>query len=422
MILAIGVAIACVVLSFLASVWSNSISRITVARAKKISGMSPKKGKLLMGIAEDPRPYVSSTLIILLGSRITATVLVFGLLISYDIPAASAIAVVALTFILFQVSELAPRSWILERPDQATMFSARPVYWLGKLLIPLTSLMVPINKIFLLFLPGRGVPRGPLTSEEEIKGFIDVAESEDVIEAEEKEMLHSIFEFGDTVVREVMRPRPDMVCVDLSTSLDDTLDLMMKQGLSRLPVIDRSVDNVVGIAYQKDVVAKLQNGTKKQVTAGDVGREPRFVPESKKIAELLGEMREQRTHMVIVMDEYGGVAGLATLEDLLEEIVGEIADEFDDEEPQIEEVEDGTFRVDAGLGIDELNHHLNIELPHEEWDSVGGLIGGTLGRVAAEGDSVSVDGLDFEVERIKGRRIAKVLVHRAADAAPGEVS
>jgi CBS domain containing-hemolysin-like protein len=190
---------------------------------------------------------------------------------------------------------------------------------------------------------------------------------------------------------------------------------MMKRGLSRLPVIEESVDNVVGIAYVKDVVAELQNSSRKKRTAGDVGREPTFVPESKKVAELLAEMRNARTHMMVVMDEYGGVAGLVTLEDLLEEIVGEIADEYDIEVPQIEEVDERTFRVDAALGIDELNHRLHVQLPHDEWDSVGGLIGGTLGRVASVGDAVSVDGLKLEVEKTKGRRIASVLVERISD-------
>lgn len=404
----------CLALSFVASAWVNAVSRLSTARALRLQGQQPKRGTLLVRIAENPRPYLTSTLLVMLLSRMTTAVLVTALLLRSNVPLAETIAIVALTFVLFQLAELAPRTWVLERPDQVMLLAARPVYLLGKVLAPVSLFMVKINRVFLLILPGRGLPRGPLTSEEEIMSIIDVAEEEEVIETEEREMIHSIFEFGDTVVREVMVPRPDMILVDADTSLNDALEVMLRHGISRTPVIEEDADNVVGLIYLKDLIKRLHAGGRRSRKAGEIAREAVFVPESKKVVDLLTEMRRTKTHMMIVVDEYGGVSGLVTLEDLLEEIVGEISDEYDRDEPAVEKVDESTLRVDARLSIDELNELLDTELPHTEWDSVGGLVGGTLGRVASEGDEVNVDGVRFEVERTQGRRIAKVLVHHPA--------
>lgn len=410
----ISIAAAFLLASFLTSAWVNATSRLTIARALRLEHEHPKRGKLLVAIADNPRPYLTASLLVMLISRVTAMVLITALMVREGVVFAEVFAILLLTFVLFHLVELAPRTWILERPDQVMLISARPVFFIGKALLPLSIAMVRINRLFLFLLPGRGVPRGPITSEEEIKSIIDVAQSEDVIEPSEREMIHSIFEFGDTVVREVMVPRPDMVCLEANTRFKDALDTMLESPYSRMPVIDGEIDNVVGTIYLKDLVKKSRNGSSKAKTAKDVARETHFVPESKKVTELLREMREKKTHMMVVVDEYGQVSGLVTLEDLLEELVGEISDEYDREEPIVEEIDPTTLRVDARLGIDELNDLLTASLPHEEWDSVGGLIGAILGRVANEGDEVAVDGIRFEVEETKGRRIAKVLVHHSA--------
>jgi CBS domain containing-hemolysin-like protein len=398
-------------LAFIASSWVNAVSRLTMARALRLEDAVPKKGVMLRQMAENPRPFLASAVLVMLIGNVSATVLVTSVIIRSDAPVPELIAIGLMMFVLFQLVELAPRSWIIERPDQVLMFAARPVYFLGRALGPVATFLVAINRVFLLILPGRGLPKGPLTSEEEIKSIIEVAESEEVIEAEEAEMIHSIFEFTDTVVREVMVPRPDMVCADADSSLEEVLDLALRNGYSRIPVIRDNIDNVVGIAYAKDVVKRLRDGSKKARKAGDVAREALFVPESKKVSELLREMQLRKTHMAIVVDEYGGTAGLVTMEDVLEEIVGEISDEYDREEPTVEKLDEQTLRVSGRLSIDELNEQLRLHLPNEEWDSVGGLVGGTLGRVAVEGDIVKVDGVGFEVEKTKGRRIEKVLVH-----------
>lgn len=411
----IAIIVFCALLSFFASAWSNSVSRLSMVRAMRLEKEYPKKGRLLITIAENPRPYVAGTLLTLLIARITAVVLFTAILVSREVPAAELIAIVVLTFFLFQIAELAPRTWVLERADQVLLLGARPVYFLGKAMAPVSMFLIEVSRLFMLILPGRGVPRGPLTSEDEIKSILETAEAEEVIETEEREMIHSIFEFGDTVVREVMVPRPDMICVEADTKAEDILDIMLRKGVSRVPVIRESIDNIIGIVYLKDIVRRLHNGTRRTKRASEIARDPVFMPESKKVGELLTEMRQTKNHMVIVVDEYGGVSGLATLEDLLEEIVGEISDEYDREEPHIEPIDEQSFRVDARLAIGELSELLDEELPSEEWDSVGGLVAGLLGRVATEGDQVNINGVRFEVERVKGRRIAKVIVHHIAN-------
>lgn len=409
-----------IVIAFVSSAWVNALSRLTTARAVRLREEQGRRGELLVKISENPRPYLTSTVLVMLLARVASVVLVTSAFLRKGVPAAETIAAAVMIFLLFQLGEVAPRSWVLERPDQVMLFAARPVWFIGEAVGPFTTLLVRINRLFMLILPGRGLPRSPVTSEEEIKSMLEVAEEEEVIESEEAEMIGSIFEFGDTVVREIMVPRPDMVSVDASTPLDDLLDLAMKHGFSRIPVISENIDNIVGVVHIRDVVRKVRNGTKRARLARDVAREPYFVPESKKVIELLREIQGAKTHMAIVVDEYGGTAGLVTLEDVLEEIVGEISDEYDREEPSVEQMEDGLLRVTARLSIDELNQLLGANLPSTEWDSVGGLIGGMLGRVAEEGDSISVAKVTFEVEKVKGRRIEKVLVHPPSpDAAAG---
>jgi CBS domain containing-hemolysin-like protein len=413
------IAIGGVLVAFNASAWVNAISRLSVARARRLAEGRRKVGGMLMDIANNPRPYLTSALLVMLAGRVTATVVVTAALIRSGVPGAEAIAVGVMTFLLFQIVELAPRSWALERPDQVVLLSARPVYVLGRLLGPLAALVVKLNKLFLLVLPGRGLPKSPVTSEEEIKSIVEMAESEDVIETEEREMIHSIFEFGDTVVREVMVPRHDMVVVEAQTPVEEALDVAIKQGFSRIPVISGTIDDVVGILYAKDAMRRLRAAPNRRPSrTSQVLREAFFVPESKKVSELLREMQEGRNHMAIVIDEYGGTSGLVTIEDLLEEIVGEISDEYDREELRVETLDDATLRVNPRLAVDELGELVGHDLPDGEWDSVGGLFVGTLGRVPVEGDKVGLPGLEMEVEKMRGRRIARVLVRRMEDEHP----
>ena len=386
------------------------ITRVSRVRALTLSEEGRKGATYLLRIAENPARYLNVVLLLILICHVTATTLATAIAIRRGENLGEIIATVVMTIVIFVFAEVSPKTFAVQHTDRVALFLAPLVHALGHLplLHPLARALISIANVVI---PGRGLKQGPFVTEEELRQMAEVAVEEQQIEEEEKEMIHSIFEFGDTVVREVMLPRPDMIAVEAGTKLRQALTLMLKHGFSRMPVFEESTDNIVGLVYAKDVMKRLHNGrARKEPTVKDIVRPAVFVPESKKIAELLREMQQRKTHMAIVVDEFGDVAGLVTLEDLLEEIVGEIADEYDRGEPLVEPVDDNTLRVNARLPIDELNELVGVELPDEEWDTVGGLLAGLLGRVPSRGDEVSVRGVTFRAEKVQGRRIAKVLV------------
>ena len=263
-------------------------------------------------------------------------------------------------------------------------------------------------------LPGKGLRHGPFTTEAEILTMADVAAQQATIETEERELIHSIFEFGDTVVREVMLPRTDMVAVEADATVDEAIGTAIEAGKSRLPAYEDTTDDIVGLVFLKDLVARSAAGQGAEPVRESL-RHAHFVPESKRVAELLREMQTEKFHMAIVVDEYGGTAGLVTMEDLLEEIVGEITDEYDLPEPAVELLASGALRVPGRTPIDEVNELLEVDLPREEWDTVGGLVFNLLGHVPVEGESVQFQGLEFRAERIAGRRIVSVQITQLAE-------
>ena len=256
----------------------------------------------------------------------------------------------------------------------------------------------------------------PQVSEEELLAMAEAAEASDAIEPEERELIGQIIEFGDTVVREVMVPRTDTVAMSDQHTVGEAIGIVIEHGYSRVPVYAEGIDDVVGVVHAKDLMrAERDQGEASPAVA--VARTPRFVPETKRIALLLREMQAEKFHIAIVVDEYGGTAGVVTLEDLIEELVGEIVDEFDIEEPMIERMAPGTVRVNGRVPIDELSEVLGAPLPNGEWDTVGGLIFNTLGHVPEEGETLIMDGWELLVERVTGRRIARVIVKPVSDSA-----
>jgi CBS domain containing-hemolysin-like protein len=245
----------------------------------------------------------------------------------------------------------------------------------------------------------------------------DVAADEEVIEGEERRLIHSIFEFGDTVVREVMLPRPDMVAIEATDTIEHAVEVGIERGFSRLPVYEDTTDNILGVVFLKDLVRRARAGEGQLPVRGPALRDAVVVPEQKRVAELLREMQREKFHMAIVVDEHGGTAGLVTLEDVLEEIVGEIVDEYDVETPHLEPLENGALRVAGRTSIDEVNEALGVELPDDEWDTVGGLVFNLLGHVPDEGEMVRFQDLELRTERVQGRRIVSVIIRRrpAAD-------
>jgi CBS domain containing-hemolysin-like protein len=371
-----------------------------------------KKGsQYLLRIVEDPARYMNVMWLLTLVAQVTAAVLATGLAIDAFSGAGEVVAAVGVTVVLYVVAVLPPKAIAVQHTDRCALVVARSIYLLGKFLRPLSRVLVIASNFMMLLLPGRRMPEGPFVTDEALRQLVDIDDDEES-EEEEQELIHSVFEFSDTIVREVMVPRPDMVVLPSDATLEQALETITQAGYSRIPIFDGDIDNIVGVLYAKDLLKRsTEDGSTRAAT---LSRAPLFVPEQKKLAELLREMQEQRVHMAIVIDEYGGTAGLVTIEDLVEEIVGEIVDEYDKEEPLVEPLGDGALRVDAKLGIDEVNELLGVELPDDDWDTVGGLVYELTGRVPVPGETVRFESIEFQTERVTGRRIQKVVIRRVS--------
>jgi CBS domain containing-hemolysin-like protein len=419
-VLLLGLVLLLLVLAALAVMAESAITRTNRVRAIHLVEQGRRGARRLLSIVEDPSPYMNVLLLTRIALQVTATALA-AVAATRRFDAAGEVAVIAaVTIAMFVVVEAVPRTYGVQATDRAALIMAGPVSFLGRMLRPVGRLLILLTNAVMVPLPGRGLPKGPFITEEEIREMVDVAaEDSKAIEEEERELIHSIFEFGDTVVREVMVPRPDMITVRSDAGLNEALEAVLGAGYSRIPIYQGDIDNIVGVLYAKDLLKRIHEaGGEAKVES--LGRAPFFVPEQKKVAELLREMQEQRVHMAIVVDEYGGTAGLVTIEDLIEEIVGEIVDEYDQEEPLVEPLDETTIRVDAKMAIDEVNELLDADLPHEEWDTVGGLVFGLTGRVPSPGETVRYDSLEFKTERVAGRRIQKVVISKLPDAGTRE--
>ena len=405
----VAVVILLVIFGSVLAMAEASISRMSRVRALALEDEGRRNASLLVRIESDPPRYLNSIYLWVMfaqnGSAILVAILAEHYLGSFWITIIS----VLFTLGYFVVVEAMSKTFGILHSDRVALGLSPVVYGLSRVLALPTRALIGLAN---LLLPGRGLKEGPFVTEEEIRSMAEVGSQEGAIEEEEKEMIHSIFEFGDTVVREVMTPRPDVVGIEVSEPLDQVLDLVVRHGYSRIPVYRQTQDDIVGIVYAKDVLREIHALGDRARPLAELIRKPRFVPESKKVSDLLRDMQREKFHVAIVVDEYGGFAGLVTLEDLLEEIVGEIVDEYDREEPQVEPAGDGRFRVNARLPVDELNELLDTELPDEEWDTVGGLMMGILGRLPAQGEQVEFQDLRFTAERVQGRRISKVLIER----------
>jgi CBS domain containing-hemolysin-like protein len=352
-------------------------------------------------------------LLLVLGCQLVGATLLGTVLDPALGPAGVAVGIVIEIFVVFTFFEVVPKTFALQHSER-TVLAISPLLALVAGFPPLRVL----SRVFIGFanvvLPGKGMRHGPFTTEAEILTMADVAAQEATIETEERELIHSIFEFGDTVVREVMLPRPDMVGIETDATVDEAIETAISAGKSRLPAYETTHDDIVGLVFLKDLVARSAEGQGSEPVRESL-RPAHFVPESKRVAELLREMQTEKFHMAIVVDEYGGTAGLVTMEDLLEEIVGEITDEYDLPEPEVERLANGSLRVPGRTPIDEVNELVGVDLPREEWDTVGGLVFNTLGHVPDEGECLQVDGLELRTERVQGRRIVSVIITRLGD-------
>ena len=318
-------------------------------------------------------------------------------------------AIAAFTLIF---GELVPKNLAVARAESIALAVARPIEWASVVFAPFVAVLVAATNAVLALFGSKERAQIPEMTEDEIRSIIEAGEEEGVVEPMELKMIEGVFDFGDTVVREVMVPRIDIVALDKNSSIDDAVRLFLKAGYSRIPVFDGSLDNIIGVLYAKDLL-KHYGAVVEAKRATDLMRPPFFVPETKKVDELFTELQRGRRHMAIVVDEYGGTAGLVTLEDLLEEIVGEIHDEYDTLETQTVITGPGEAVVTGKVSLGDLNEVLDLDLESEgAYDTVGGLIYAKLGRIPNPGDKVTVDGAELTVLAVQGRRIRQVRVVR----------
>lgn len=392
------------------------LSRISPTRAAVIAQRGTKSAQALSRLVEKPELWVNSLLLsVNICQTLQATLT--GIVAARLFGAGGVVIGVVLNVIVFFVlAESVPKTYAVIWPEKAAMITARPVSALVKF-FPLRMISNGLIKLTNVIVKGKGLEKGPFVSEQELLGIVEAAADDEVIEHEERELIESIIEFGDTVVREVMRPRPDMVVIEPDMTVTAALDRAIEHGISRLPVIGNGEhDDAVGLVYTKDLMRAEREGRGHEL-ATSVGRAVVIIPENKPVARLMREMQAQKFHLAIVADEYGNIVGLCTLEDCLEELVGEIVDEFDEETAEVEELADGTFRVHGRANVSDLNERLGVELPDEEWDTVAGFVFGTLEHVPDPGEAVEYNGWRFVVEQVEGRRIRSVLVRREPEPA-----
>jgi putative hemolysin len=396
----------------------TALTRMNKVKAMTLAEGQPRRGRALLRLVGHPERFLNPLLLVVLVCQLVQATLV-GILADRLFGAwGIAIATFFNVVLVFVLAEAAPKTWALQHPERAALLAARPVAALVRF-PPISFVSKALIGFTNVILPGKGLKKGPFVSEEELLAFADVAVEEDVIEHEERELIESIIDFGDTVAREVMIPRLDMVTVPKSTPVNDAVDVAITHGFSRLPVVGETVDDLVGIVYAKDLMRAEREGRSTEPVA-TISRPAHFIPETKPVSELMREMQKGKFHMAILVDEHGGIAGLATLEDLIEELIGDIVDEYDTELAKIEELPDGSYRINGGVPIDEVNDLLGANIPHDDWDTIGGFVLGVLGRVPETGESIDHHQWKFTVEAVDGRRVASVRVTEDPDWEPIE--
>ena len=403
-----------IVLAFAASAAEASVARVSRVRAEELLQEKRFGAKALVKVLGDRAAYLALLAFLRVVAETTAAVMVtFVVIVEVDETWSSfALAIAIMTVVSFVVVGISPRTLGTQHAFRVASYAAPILVWVRRLLGPLSRLLVVFGNAVT---PGKGFRDGPFESESELRYLVDVASDSEVIEAGERRMIHGIFELGDTLTREVMVPRTDMVTIDSDRTVRQGLNLLLRSGYSRIPVAGEDTDDIVGVVYLKDVARRVNAdaaGGLAPVT--EAMRPPVFVPESKLADALLKEMQRDQQHVAIVVDEYGGTAGLVTIEDILEEIVGEIVDEYDREDPDVEEIDEDHWRVAATMDIDDLEEALGVVIDEDEVDTVGGLLHKIGGRVPILGSTVEVAGLKLTAERMEGRRhrIATVLVER----------
>ena len=413
--LAVTVAVLLVLSGFFA-VAETSLVRMNKSRARSLRDQGRHGAKALVELSESPEKFLNTILLLVLICQLVSATMV-GVLAGRLFGAAGLfVATVGEVLVIFVVFEAIPKNYAVQHPDSAALTAAPvvrrilkfwPIKWVSRFLLSIADTVI-----------GWFGPTGRTSrvTESEVLAMADVAHEDEAIESEERNFIHSVIEFGDTIVREVMVPRIDMVDIADAATVRQALDLSVASGRSRLPVLGEGVDDVVGMVNLRHLADLVANGLGQEILRDHMGQ-AHFVPETKRVAALLVEFRRAKSHLFVVVDEYGGTAGLVTLEDVLEELVGEITDESDpvEEEDDDEQTIERGLELSGRLNIDDANVEYGLALPKDGWDTIGGLVMDLAGGVPDVGDVYSTKHYRLTVLRLEGRRVEEVLVQPLVD-------
>lgn len=387
-----------------------SLSAASRSRIRELLASGNQRAKLIDQMLSDPARFLSTLLILKSLAYIAAGSMTVCLAMTLRWSDVGVSAAVGLIWLLLLAIQIIARGWALRQPESIALSIARVVDLVAAVLAPLSFLLRRLA-VYARGHTDEVTAESVFLSEDGLRFLIHVGEGEGVIEEDEKQMIAGIFEFGETTVREIMVPRLDMVAVEVNAPLSQALDLIIANGHSRIPVYEESIDQLLGVLYAKDLLLCLRDGSQ-DISVRQLLRQAYFVPQSKKLDELFEEMQAHRIHMALAVDEYGGTAGLVTVEDLLEEIVGEIQDEYDTEEPQLKKLAPEIYIFNARYDIDEVSQLIDVNLsaPHENIETLGGFIYSQLGRVPEQAESIQFKDWRFTVLSVDSRRIEQVRV------------
>ena len=421
-----GEIILLIILIGLSGFFSASETALTAFKSSNLEDVEdehPKAAELLRKWLKKPNEMLTG---ILLGNNIVnilassiATAVAFSMIGNGG--RAIAIVTLCMTLVILIFGEITPKVVAKNYSSKVAMLVILPIYYISLLTLPVIKVLIFISKVIGKIFGIHISDENLMITEADIRSYVNVGEAEGVIEEDEKEMIHSIFEFGETSAKEVMTPRTSMFALEAEETIGEVWEEIKENGFSRIPVYDEEgIDNIIGVLYLKDLLDIVMSG-RTDVPLKECLREVYFVPETKSIMEILEEFKRKKVHMAIALDEYGGTVGVLTIEDLIEEIVGEIQDEYDKEEGElIKPVGDELYEVDAMIDIETLNKELEIELPEsEDYESLGGLVVTEMGKVGEAGDSIQVGNIKMNVLEVDKMRVSKVLLHKINDEVEG---
>lgn len=399
------------ILCAIASASETALTSVSRIKLKNLVEEGDQKAAQIERILANPNVFLSTILIVNSVATIVASSMATVLALRFSASWGELISSLLLSLVVLIFCEITPKTAAVQNPLRWARVMIGPVQGTAWLLRPIVWVLSKVTNGLVRLLGGQVVRHGPFVTEEELRLLVTVGEEEGVLEEAETEMIHSIFEFADTPVREVMIPRIDVVALESHITVNQAVDQALEGGFSRIPVYEETIDNIIGVLYTKDMLKQLRE-EHDALPIRSLVRPAYFVPETKKLDDLLREIRQKRVHLAIVIDEYGSVSGLVTIEDLVEEIVGDIQDEFDREEKLYEQVNEHEYVFSAKISIDEFNELMDTKLEHEDYDTLGGFLYAQLDKIPVAGDTVTFGSHRFTILTTRGRRIVRVQVEQ----------